>query len=86
MRISANWALVHLAKRDVDGASKAAKRMISILRSPLDSPTGGEMALTHRMANFAYQAQQYWDEKSVTLEDIPNYPFRFDFRKNKVRR
>ena len=86
VRISACWALVHLAKREVKGADKAAKRMISILRSPLDSPTAGDMALTHRMLHFAYQAQQYMDDAAVTREDIPKYPFRFDYRENKKRK
>lgn len=83
VRIGACWALVHLAKRDIEGSAKSAKRMIDILTSPLDSPTASDMALTHRMRNYAYQAQQYWDEAAVTLEDVPTYPFRFDFRENK---
>jgi HEAT repeat protein len=85
VRIGACWALVHLAKREIKGASKGAKRIVQILRSPLDSPTAGDMAITHRMLHLAYQAQQYWDDAAVTREDIPNYPFRFDFRRNKTR-
>lgn len=86
VRLGSCWALVHLAKRDIDGAAKSAKSMINILRSPLDSPTAGDMAITHRMRNFAYQAKRYWDDESVTLEDVPTYPFRFDFRENEERK